>query len=99
MWTSNDPTSPNRSFVRDLNEVSVQLHGYYIRSLLNNLLDVHICQDEMIEVYEAIRQSIEADYRKRYPLGPVHQRRLAAIERDKSERDKILRRKLRKLNA
>ncbi|MBA5760941.1 ATP-binding protein [Vibrio sp. 404] len=75
----------NRSFVRDLdlNEVPVELHGYYIRSLLNNLLDVHICQDEMIEVYETIRQSIEVGYRKRNPLDPDHQRLLAAIERDK----------------
>ncbi|MDG2647403.1 ATP-binding protein [Vibrio parahaemolyticus] len=67
----------------DLADVPPELYGYYTRSVVQNLFDVHICQDEMTEVYETIRQSIEAGYRKRNPLLPDHQRLLAAIERDK----------------
>ncbi|HHJ3171715.1 TPA: ATP-binding protein [Vibrio parahaemolyticus] len=67
----------------DLTDVPPDLFGYYSRSMVLNLFDVRICQDEMVQVYETIRQSIENGYRKRNPLDADHQRLLAAVERDK----------------
>ncbi|QSX34469.1 ATP-binding protein [Shewanella avicenniae] len=67
----------------DLTEVPEDLHGYYIRSSILNLFSVHVCQDEMVELYENIRLGIECGYIGRNPLKPDFQRVIVAIERDK----------------
>lgn len=69
----------------DLSEVPEELHGYYTRSVIGNLFDVRVCQDEMVEVYEVIRQSIESGYRQRNPLSKAQNRLLSAIQKDSDE--------------
>lgn len=69
----------------DLSDVPSDLHGYYTRSVLGNLFDTHVCQDEAAKIYEVLRHSIEAGYRHRNPLSPEFNRVLSAIERDKTE--------------
>lgn len=60
-------------------------HGYYKRSLLMNLFEVRVCQDEAVRIYEVIRHSIEFSYGHRNPLSPKMHQLLAAIERDKDQ--------------
>jgi len=74
----------------DLTNVPDDLHGYYNRSVILNLFSLHVCQDQMVEVYENIRQGIEYGYLGRNPNKPEIGRMLAAIERDKDEPLKAL---------
>jgi len=60
-------------------------HGYYKRSLLMNLFEVRVCQDEAVRIYEVIRHSIEFSYGHRNPFSPKMHQLLAAIERDKDQ--------------
>jgi hypothetical protein len=74
----------------DLTDVPDDLHGYYKRSAILNLFSIHVCQDEMVEVYEILRQGIEYGYLGRNPNKPEIGRMLAAIERDKEQPLKAL---------
>jgi len=67
----------------DLSGIPEEHHGYYKRSLLMNLFEVRVCQDEAVRIYEIIRHSIEFSYAHRNPLSPEMNKLLAAIERDK----------------
>lgn len=69
----------------DLSAVPEELHGYYTRSSILNLFSLHVVQDEMVEVYEAIRLGIEVGYLGRNPLQEDWQRILYSVERDKDE--------------
>lgn len=69
----------------DLSGTPKEHHGYYKRSLLMNLFDVRVCQDEAMRIYEVIRHSIEFSYGHRNPLSPKMHQLLAAIERDKEQ--------------
>ncbi|QYJ78352.1 ATP-binding protein [Shewanella acanthi] len=69
----------------DLSDVPEDLHGYYTRSSILNLLSMHVVQDEMVEIYEAIRLGIEVSYLGRNPLNDNWQGILAAIEADKDK--------------
>ncbi len=66
----------------DLTDVPSDLHGYYLRSSILNLFSMHVTQDEMVEVYEVIRQAIEIGYLGRNPSSYTQQRILTAIEKD-----------------
>lgn len=74
----------------DLTDVPADLHGYYNRSVILNLFSLHVCQDEMVDVYETIRHAIEYGYLGRNPNKPEIGRMLGAIERDKDEPLKAL---------
>tara|TARA_R110002050_G_scaffold151000_1_gene277969 strand:+ start:11013 stop:12512 length:1500 start_codon:yes stop_codon:yes gene_type:complete len=84
--------SSNKAFegTLDLTDVPVDLYGYYNRSAILNLFSLHVCQDEMVDVYEIIRHGIEYGYLGRNPNEPEIGRMLAAIERDKNEPLKAL---------
>ena len=69
-----------------LDGVPEQYHGYYIRSLIDNLSDTYITRDEAYALYEKIRRMIEAGYKKRNPVDAVHRNKvLTAIHRDGDE--------------
>ncbi|WP_105200889.1 ATP-binding protein [Pseudoalteromonas sp. T1lg10] len=80
----------------DLTGVPEELHGYYTRSSILNLFSLHVVQDEMVEIYEAIRLGIEVSYLGRNPLNDDWQGILAAIEADKDAPLKSL--NIRRLN-
>ena len=69
----------------DLSQIPEEHHGYYKRSLLMNLFEVRVCQDEAVRIYEVIRHSIEFSYAHRNPLSPKMNQLLVAIERDKDQ--------------
>lgn len=66
-----------------LDNVPEQYHGYYIRSLIDNLSETYITRDEAYASYEKVRRMIEAGYKKRNPANAVHKNKvLTAIHRD-----------------
>jgi hypothetical protein len=54
-----------------LDEIPEEHHSYYIRSVIDNLVDTYVVQDEAYAVYEKLRRMIEAGYKNRNPADEV----------------------------
>ena len=73
----------------DLTGVDASLHGYYIRTQIDQLNDVYAVQDEAYRLYDVMRRMIEAGYDKRNPLRTDIRRILTAIDRDKTNPNQV----------
>lgn len=60
-------------------------HSYYVRSVIDNLADTYVVQDEAYAIYEKLRRMIEAGYKKRNPLDTDKNRITTAIHMDKDK--------------
>lgn len=67
----------------DLTSVPHELHGYYTRTVIDNLSHAYVVQDEAYRLYDNIKRMIEAGYIKRNPLSKDIKQLLTAIEKDK----------------
>lgn len=69
----------------DLSEVDEDRHGYYKRSLIDNLAEVYVVRDKAYRLYDIIHRMIKAGYVKRNPLSGDVLRILAAIKKDEKD--------------
>lgn len=81
----------------DLSNTPAELHGYYARTEIDNLVDVYVVKDEAYRLYDKIRRMIEAGYRYRNPAGPSIRRLLGEI--DDSKYDQLNSLNISELNA
>ncbi len=59
-----------------LDEVPEEHHSYYVRSVIDNLVDTYVVQDEAYAIYEKLRRMIEAGYKKRNPADIAQKNRI-----------------------
>lgn len=58
-------------------------HSYYVRSVIDNLVETYVVQDEAYAIYEKLRRMIEAGYKKRNPAVMAQKNRITtAIHMD-----------------
>jgi hypothetical protein len=60
-------------------------HSYYVRSVIDNLADTYVVQDEAYAIYDKLRRMIEGGYKKRNPLETDRNRITTAIHMDESK--------------
>lgn len=66
-----------------LEGVPTQHHGYYLRSIFDNLSSAYVPKDEAYALYEKIRRMIEAGYKHRNPADKTfRQKMLTAVHQD-----------------
>ncbi len=68
-----------------LEGIPEEYHSYYVRSVIDNLADTYVVQDEAYAIYEKLRRMIEAGYKKRNPLETDKNRITTAIHMDKDK--------------
>jgi hypothetical protein len=51
-------------------------HSYYVRSVIDNLVDTYVVQDEAYAIYEKLRRMIEAGYKKRNPANYLQKNKI-----------------------
>ncbi len=51
-------------------------HSYYVRSVIDNLVDTYVVQDEAYAIYEKLRRMIEAGYKKRNPADDLQKNKI-----------------------